>query len=207
MSTPFLIIDGYNLLHAAGMSARRYAPGEMQKRRNRLLNFLKTRLESNARKRTTVVFDAFDAPVGAPRESTCDGMQILYAPPGGDADSVIERLIQQHSAPRQIRVVSSDHRLQKAARLRRSGFVDSDVFFDELESRGPVDDSLRSPHERDSDPKYSGRVPEKETQAWMAAFGSELPREDSTDESERWDEYVSGLPENLEDLLEDEDER
>ena len=62
MATPFHIIDGYNLLHAAGLGRPTYGPGDLERCRNRLLSFLRTHLRAAERARTTVVFDARDAP-------------------------------------------------------------------------------------------------------------------------------------------------
>ncbi len=53
---------------------------------------------------------------------------LIYAGPGRDADSLIERLIEADHAPRRMSVVSSDRRLQKAARRRRAKVIPSDEF-------------------------------------------------------------------------------
>jgi len=115
MADPYLLIDGYNLMHAAGMARLRYGPGDLERCRKRFLKYLQGRLTSRELPRTSVVFDAGDAPTDMPRRTTLDGMQVFFAKPGGDADSLIEELIAAHSAPRQVRLISSDHRLQKAA--------------------------------------------------------------------------------------------
>jgi len=62
MAQKFLIIDGYNLMHAAGMARERYGPGDLERCRERLLRFLHSRLTAEERKRTTIVFDAWDPP-------------------------------------------------------------------------------------------------------------------------------------------------
>lgn len=54
--------------------------------------------------------------------------EVLYAGPGRDADSLIERLIEAENAPRRLSVVSSDRRLQRAARRRRARVIPSDAF-------------------------------------------------------------------------------
>jgi uncharacterized protein len=170
MSEPFTIIDGYNLMHAAGMARLRYGPGDLERCRTRFLRFLSRRLTAEERDRTTVVFDAGEAPSDMSRRTTLDGMTILFAPAGSDADTAIEELIAAHSAPRRVRVVSSDHRLQKAARRRRGTFVASESFFEQLERRGPVAEPQDRPA-RPGDAKYTGRVPEEETAEWLEIFG------------------------------------
>ena len=77
MADPFLLVDGYNLMHAAGMARLRYGPGELERCRGRFLRFLRRHLTAYESSRTTVVFDAADAPLGLPRQSTLDGMHIL----------------------------------------------------------------------------------------------------------------------------------
>lgn len=174
MPQRFLIIDGYNLLHAAGMARFRYGPGELEKARNRLLNFLANRLSASERARTTIVFDAGDAPYESSRRSGLEGMTVLFAKRGGDADTVIERLVEVHSAPRQIHLVSSDHRLHKAARKRRARAVDSEVFFADLEERDvrlDHSDDAEAPRQP-NDPKFTGDVPESETALLLEIFSN-----------------------------------
>src|ERR1700733_474484 len=90
---PYFIIDGYNLLHAAGLARRRYGPGQLERCRARLLEFLVTHLTDPELERTTVVFDAADAPPGLPRHFVVGGMTIRFAAAGKDADDTIEELI------------------------------------------------------------------------------------------------------------------
>ena len=66
----------------------------------------------------TVVFDASGAPPGAVAEEEYRGIHIRYAL-DGEADDVIETLIQREATPRQLTIVSDDHRLQQAGRRRR----------------------------------------------------------------------------------------
>jgi predicted RNA-binding protein with PIN domain len=172
MAQPYLIIDGYNLMHAAGMARQRYGPGDLERCRKRVLNFLCQHLSAAERARTTIVFDAADAPPGLPRTATLERMAILFAPRGGDADTTIEELVQQHSAPRQIRLVSSDHRLQKAARRRRAKFIDSELFVAQLENRDTktaARDDRRTPVIPPQ--KMTGHTSRDEIAEWLEIFG------------------------------------
>ena len=63
-----LIIDGYNLMHAAGIVGRGAGPGFLERSRLAVLNFVVESLEPAALATTTVVFDARQAPPGLPRE-------------------------------------------------------------------------------------------------------------------------------------------
>src|SRR4051812_42547896 len=102
MAVPYLIIDGYNLLHAAGMARSRYGPGDLLRARQRLLKFLIRTLSSAERERATVVFDARDAPPDRSPNWIVGGIRIVFANPDGDADAMIERLIAAHHAPKQL---------------------------------------------------------------------------------------------------------
>lgn len=126
-----LIIDGYNLLHVTGFvgdgSGR-----SLQRCRELLLNFLTVSLDEPQRVQTTIVFDAADAPSGLPRLVKHQGITVRYAAEYSDADALIEKLIRENDAPRSLLVVSSDHRIQRAARRRRASWVDSDRWYSDI---------------------------------------------------------------------------
>ena len=128
MATPYLIIDGYNLMHAAGMARPDYGPGDLERCRHRLLVALQNRLATVAQQQATVVFDAFTAVSDEHRLQAFAQMTVVFAPKGTDADGEIERMLRQHSVPKRVVVVSSDHRLHKAASRRRARCVDSEEF-------------------------------------------------------------------------------
>jgi len=205
MAQSFLIIDGYNLMHAAGMVRGRYGPGDLQRCRERLIRFLVDHLYNEQRQRTTVVFDAKDAPPGVPRFSRLERMAIQFAPSASDADTVIEEMILAHSAPRHILLVSSDHRLQRAARVRRAKFIDSEDFFDQLEQRGEVETVVDSQPDRIKEsPKYSGEISQADAEQWMAEFGDlnlgERETEELTEELggelDWWEKRINELDED-----------
>ena len=129
------IIDGYNLMHAAGFARPTYGPGGLERSRNRLLARLKELMTEEERQRTTVVFDAKNAPLGGADVEVRHEIYIVFAQDTDEADDMIEHLITRHSAPKQLLIVSSDHRLHKAARRRKSKACDSDRFLDRLEDR------------------------------------------------------------------------
>lgn len=131
-----LLIDGYNLLNATGIDGRGTAGRtELERARIALLNFLARNLTDNERSATTIVFDAAQAPPGLPSELTHADMQIRFARGYPSADDLIEELIAADHVPRKLVVVSSDHRLHKAARRRRAKILDSEAWLCELEQR------------------------------------------------------------------------
>lgn len=130
-----LVIDGYNLLHAAGLARRSYGPGDLERARLELLRLIAGQMSEEQRRRTTFVFDAKAPPPDSTGQGIHAEMLILYALEDEEADDLIERIILAHSAPRQLVVVSSDHRLHKSARRRKSMPLDSDAFLDECARR------------------------------------------------------------------------
>ncbi|WP_437207012.1 NYN domain-containing protein [Planctomicrobium sp. SH664] len=169
MSIDFLI-DGYNLLHAAGFARARYGPGDLERARDRLLKLLRRLLTAEELQRTTIVFDARDAQHVSRQECHPWGMTVLFSPSGREADDVIEDLVHGHFSPRQLIVVSSDHRLQRVARVCRAQALDSDQFLDQLEDR------LGREQQAQTAPQRSGERPrevsDEELQRWLKEFES-----------------------------------
>jgi predicted RNA-binding protein with PIN domain len=130
-----LLIDGYNLIHSAGLVAQPPGPGGLERARRALCEFLAASLAEPERGRTTVVFDARQAPPDREHVYVYQGITVRFAVDYNEADELIEDLIKRDSAPRQLTVVSSDHRLHRAARRRRAKAVDSDVWYAELVRR------------------------------------------------------------------------
>lgn len=127
-----LIIDGYNLLHAAGLARARYGPGGLERARNQLLHLVRKGLAPERRSRTTIVFDGQNSDEVFNPAFQFHGMQVLFSAVTAEADDVIEELIRSHSAPRQLQIVSSDHRLQRAAQWRKATAIASDTFVHQL---------------------------------------------------------------------------
>ena len=138
MAQRFRIIDGYNLMHSVGYARERYGQGGLERSRNRLLRFLVNRLDLEERRRTTIVFDARTVPFEGTREQKLEGMRILFNEAGSDADTLIEELILEHSAPKQLEVVSGDRRLQKAIKRRKGIAVESEDFARMLRDRESI---------------------------------------------------------------------
>lgn len=131
--TPYLMIDGYNLMHAMGIAKQKYADGELERCRNRMQRELADVLDEAVLNMATIVYDAFDSPSNDRRSFQANGMKIRFAPMGQCADSEIESLLKSHSVPKRVLVVSSDHRLHKAANARKASVVDSEDFWSSLD--------------------------------------------------------------------------
>jgi predicted RNA-binding protein with PIN domain len=127
-----LLIDGYNLLHAAGIFPAG-GPPTLERARVALLDYLVVMLPAKEVPRTIVVFDAAHAPRGLPRAIEHEGLAVRFARRGGSADELLEELIAAEPDPRHLLVVSSDHRVQRAARQRGASYADSETWKLELE--------------------------------------------------------------------------
>jgi predicted RNA-binding protein with PIN domain len=172
VAQPFLILDGYNVMHAAGMARFLGGPGELQAAREGLLQFIAEELTEVECRRTHVVFDAINAPTHLQRVYRIRSITVEFADPGGDADTVIENLIRGHNSPRQVRVVSSDHRIQRAAKRRRCRFIDSEEWLARLEKRAARQmKANRKPMSVEEAVKFGGQLAPAEVERWMREFG------------------------------------
>ncbi|MCA9230428.1 MAG: NYN domain-containing protein [Planctomycetales bacterium] len=171
-----LIIDGYNLLHITGIFGKGAGPGGFQRSREALLRFLAASIRQPERRLTTIVFDAADAPPGLPQSVIHEEMSVRYAVDYPDADSLIEELIQQHDVPRNLLVVSSDHRIQRAARRRRAKFIDSDLWYTNLWQQRI---QLRVQLKRRIPEKPVGDLTAEEIDYWVNEFTANDPLDES----------------------------
>ena len=154
------LIDGYNLLHASGVFGT-VGRTSLEASREALLDWLGEVLSEAQRQRTTIVFDAREAPPGLPRSGKKHGMQIHFAPRGCEADEMLEELIRDHTTPRALMVVSSDHRIQRAARRRRAKSMDSDRWVAEFR---------HLPHPDSPAPDYREAPSPEDLQSWLDEF-------------------------------------
>jgi predicted RNA-binding protein with PIN domain len=161
-----LLIDGYNLLNVAGCFGHGKGPGGLKRAREAMLNLLAESIPADEVPRTIVVFDASESPWGSAHTTEHKGLSVRFAPRDGDADTLIEELIAADSAPRRLTVVSSDHRLQRAAHRRKATAIDSDKWFAQL---------MRDRHERHASHPAPNLKPEGpfspgEVEYWLKMF-------------------------------------
>ena len=169
-----ILIDGYNLLFAANIVAEGPGPYEFEASRRALLRFLVTILTDEERRQTTVVFDGRGAPPGLPPQDDFAEMRILFSRPGKEADDLIEEILPCYSAPKTLTVVSSDHRVQRAARRRKATTLDSDVWFRQCLQRRrlPRPQSPGSASRAGADDESdAGGLSAQQVQEWLDEFG------------------------------------
>jgi uncharacterized protein len=161
-----LLIDGYNLLHVTGIFGRGNDLTALHRAREGLLRFLAASIEPAERAHTTIVFDAAGAPPGLPKTLAHDGITVHFARDYADADTMLEDLIAAHDSPRSLVVVSSDHRVQRAARRRRAKPIDSDRWYAELQAAraGRTTPPASAPQ------KPTGVLTDEEVAYWMGEF-------------------------------------
>jgi hypothetical protein len=167
-----LLIDGYNLMHAAGLVPRDVRHGDLERGRRRLMEILWRSLDIATREQTVVVFDG-RATADSVESTQWQSMTIRFA--DGSADELIVKLIQKDANPKQLHVVSSDHLLQKTASRRGATSIESDQFLNELEKQ-----IHRSTEKLDKDDPGNGAKPTEtltanEVQEWLNAFEEPNP--------------------------------
>lgn len=183
-----LIVDGYNLLFAAGFIGRNLGSKALEHGRLALLRYLARYLESSDLATTTVVFDAKDAPPGRSPEFYFQGIHILFARDHDEADDLILELIRRDSAAQRLLLVTSDIRLQQAARRRRVKVIKSEDWLDLLDSRAEQQQHQPAALPPVVSPRRVGLAVD-EVDDWLREFGLEtefdelLPATEPTDSS------------------------
>lgn len=171
---PFIIVDGYNLLHKIRAGRQLSGPGNLRRARFAMIQTIAGHFSPNEQVRLTIVFDAAEPiEVDPSGRSESEGHQItiLYASEFDSADTLISELLRKHSAPRQVIVVSSDRQVQQHARRRKASFVDSLEWFEQLPNRQT---DVAEPHERPHDPIEALRnqpLDDEEKRFWLQEFG------------------------------------
>ena len=167
---PYLV-DGYNVYHAARKMADQFSHITTLT----LCQWIARDMQS-LKDRAIVVFDGKKLRGQSLEILPAGFVEIFYSGPEQDADSALEDLIQQNTAPRRLTVVSADNRVRKAARHRRCKRLKSPEYLEELIWR------QQTPPRRPTEPiqKRHG-LAEGELPDWLERFG--LPN-DKPDENE-----------------------
>jgi predicted RNA-binding protein with PIN domain len=159
------IVDGNNVMGQT-VGWHRDKSGSRRALLKRVAAFARAR-----NSRVTVVFDgASDR--GAPEGSAVQGVKVLYARPGSDADSRIEDIVDTSPNPRGLTVVTSDRHLAFLVRSRGAKVIRSGDFRREL-------DSLADRRSERDDPE---QIESSDVNAWLRYFGS-LPENDDEPDS------------------------
>ena len=156
-----VIIDGYNLLHCIQKVAEGYESISDVQLCHIISRYLKLTGEKGK-----IIFDGI-GPVNKSQLSGINNLEVFFTGLATDADTVIEDKIRASTAPRRLVIVSSDRRLQKAARARRAVFMKCEVFWAKLQKRLTKDRKIKEPSA-----KRHG-LSQAETKQWLEFFGIE----------------------------------
>jgi uncharacterized protein len=166
-----LLIDGYNLLYQTDLLGRGRGEGWLQRGRERLLATLAARLDADVAARTCVVFDSRRAPPDLPARFRQCGIEVRYAIDHDEADDLLEEMIRAHPTPRRLAVVSSDHRIRRAARRRGSVDFEAQAWYQRMiEGDAPLAIRSQTPTADPAAEKPRLRD-EEELRRWLAEFG------------------------------------
>lgn len=150
-----LLVDTYNVLHAPAALRSLHdepTPGHLA---------ILVAASRYRRDRAALICDGSPHPehLGPSAERRAElryrveGVEIVYAGAGRDADSLIERWIARDSAPRRLKIVSNDRRLIRAAKAARARPISADGFVQTL-----LDDAERA-GKRWVRPSFATEVP------------------------------------------------
>jgi uncharacterized protein len=155
------VVDGYNLLFHLGLFDRRGGAHALENARGRLLDYLKPAFGDDD---ATVIFDSGRSTRSVPAAEEYQGLHVQYASRGQEADDVIEDLIAQCSSPRNLVVISNDHRIREAARRKGARSWSCDDFLDFKNARPKLPSESRET-DRAAPPTRA------EVQHWLEEFG------------------------------------
>lgn len=169
-----LLIDGYNVVSPVGPPGRSPDPNWLHRERMLLLNRLTKHISDGVRGRTCVVFDAANPPRDRPSEFVFESMQVRFAIDYPEADDLIEELIRAHHSPKQLMVVSSDHRIQTAAARRDAKHFDAQPWLDDLlegKLHLAIDNRKTTGQGSGENEKPTGQLSDENVSDWMREFG------------------------------------
>lgn len=153
-----ILVDAYNVLHVTGVLSPEVAGPDLQDLAELIA------LSRWASIPAQLICDGKATKAARPPR----GVKIVYAGAGKDADSLIESLIERDTAPRSLRIVSSDRRLRNAARRRKASWMSSEDFLRALNH-----DAGRPSRGKLSSGKPPAPVPEGSVERWLADLGVE----------------------------------
>ncbi len=155
------IFDGYNLYHAACKALEQWSAVTV----TTLFEFVAGDL-SYIKQSGKVIFDGF-CPRGRELPDRLGPLHFYYSGDyGSDADTLIEEMILEDTAPKKLTIVSSDRRIRSAARIRKAVSMSSNDYLAEMMHRY----NRPAPTPREPQQKHSGLTP-AETTYWLKIFG------------------------------------
>lgn len=127
-----ILIDGYNVIAPVAPPSRGDRRGWLRAERQLLIDRLIAGLDPRLVEQTCVVFDAAVSLPGLPSALRIRGLEIRFAVDHAEADDLIEELMATHPAAKRLTVVTSDRRLQVAAKRVGAMAFDAHLWLDAL---------------------------------------------------------------------------
>ena len=126
----YLIIDGYNLLHA-DRTLVSLSPIELQRERDHLVDQLSA-YRGLRQTEITVVFDGWQGGWSTEKRERKKGIDLVFSKLGEKADEVIKRLAREKGAG--ATVVTSDREISRSAERMAIAVIPSDQFREKIEN-------------------------------------------------------------------------
>ncbi|MFM8400243.1 MAG: NYN domain-containing protein, partial [Pirellula sp.] len=162
-----------NLMYAIGYAqAGDTRPKALESGRNRLIELLAGQL-GPAANQTCIVFDAGDvAPKGLPKFYQQRFIHLLFSSDYLSADECIQEILQVHSNPRRLVLLSSDHRVQRKGTARGATIRDSEDWQQAVELLTDRQLAEKLPPEDTSDPlRQNPNLSASDREQWLREFG------------------------------------
>ncbi len=157
---PF-IIDGHNLLHSIFKAEEdSHAISDIQ------LCSIVGRYLKQIGESGQIIFDGA-GPYDKSGFDNISNLDVLFAGPGTDTDTVMEEKIRLSTAPKRLSIVSSDRRLRKAAHARKAKAIKSETFWHVVQKQ------LRRKKKVKEPPAKRHGLSQSETKHWLEFFGIE----------------------------------
>ncbi|QJW96744.1 NYN domain-containing protein [Frigoriglobus tundricola] len=164
------LIDGYNLMYAAGLASRGMPAPQFDRARSRFLDWLADGAKGRAAV-LRVVFDALLAPSPS-LEALHRGVRVRFAF-RQTADDLIEQLVAVEQKPAAVTVVSNDGRVREAGRRAECLLATCEEFIDWLihPENHPEPGAPRAPED-----KPVPAVSDEDMNEWLNAFNTPKPK-------------------------------
>jgi uncharacterized protein len=155
------VIDGHNLLFAVRGCSDQYLGLNAEF----LVQFLHEYMR-RSRDRAELFFDG-TGPFDKSFFNRFHNLNVHFSGEYHEADDLIEYLVEDHSAPSGLVVVSSDRRVKLAAKRKRAKTIDALDFWEQVVS------VIDRPEKPNPEPgaKRTGGLSKGETDEWMDIFG------------------------------------
>ncbi len=156
-----LLIDGHNLLHSICEAEEDFRVISDIQLCSIVGRYLKQIGESGQ-----IIFDGA-GPYDKSGFDNISNLDVLFAGPGTDTDTVMEEKIRLSTAPKRLSIVSSDRRLRKAAHARKAKAIKSETFWHVVQKQ------LRRKRNVKEPPAKRHGLSQSETKRWLEFFGIE----------------------------------